>query len=138
MNLLVSGNPYSLLWGGELGSAWDINATQNWTNQLNSPDFFFDNDAVLFNDLSANPNVTLDVPVQPGQVTVSNNLVDYIISSPSGTGSITGPGGLTKAGTATLTLSSSNTFTGPVAINAGKVVAGAVSALGGKIGRAHV
>ena len=128
LTLVVTGNPYLLLWGGELGSAWDVNTTQNWTNRLdNSPQFYFDSDQVQFDDTSANPNVSLDVPVQPGGVTVNNNLSSYTFS---GSGMIAGPGGLAKNGTAQLTLNTSNTFLGPVAINAGLLTIGNGGALG--------
>lgn len=127
LNLDVTGNPFSLLWGGELGSPWDINTTQNWTNQLNNPDFFFDNDTVLFNDVSLNPYVTLDVTVQPGNVVFSNNVNAYTLA---GSGKITGPTGLAKQGTGTLTLSTSNDFTGPVTLNGGLLIAGNGGALG--------
>ena len=130
LDLVVTGTAYSLHWGGELSPAWDT-TTQNWTNQLNSPDLFNDSDNVRFDDNSANQSVTLDITAQPGQVVFSNNATTYTLS---GAGNISGAASLTKDGTGTLTLSTSNDFSGAVAINAGKVVAGALSALGGASG----
>ena len=127
LNLVVGGNPYSLRWTGLNQSAWDINTTQNWINQLSNPDYYFDADSVLFNDTSANPNITLDIPVQPGNVVFSNSVNAYSIT---GLGDITGLIGITKQGTGVLTIGTSNTFTGPVAISAGKVIAGSGGALG--------
>jgi autotransporter-associated beta strand protein len=127
VNLVVSGNSYALVWGGQVSPAWDINTTQNWTNQVNAADFFFDNDAVLFNDTSANPAVTLDVAAQPASVVFSNTVNNYTVS---GTGKISGMGGLTKQGTGTVTMNTTNDFTGPVTLSAGLFVAGSDGALG--------
>ena len=130
VNLVVTGNPYSLLWTGANGSIWDIDTTQNWTNQLNIADYYFDYDKVLFNDTAATTAVELDVPVQPGSMTFSNKTTAYTLYTVSGAGAINGATSLTKQGTNSLTINTTNNFTGPVAINAGLLVAGNASALG--------
>ena len=127
VNLRVSGSPYALRWTGQLGSAWDIDVTQNWINQLNAQDFYFESDSVLFDDSSANPNVTLDVTVKPGNVVFSNNVNAYTLT---GAGNISGPTGITKQGTGALTLATPNDFTGPVTVSAGLLIAGGNGALG--------
>ena len=135
LDLVVLGNPYSLLWTGATGSAWDVAGSFNWLNQLSNPDQFQPNDSVLFNDQSANPSVTLDVTVQPGNVVVSNNANAYTFS---GAGNITGPGGLTKQGSGTLTLSNTNDFTGLVTISGGLLILGNTNALGATNGVATI
>ena len=131
LNLVVSGQPAGLLWTGAIdGSTWDVNSYQNWLNLgTSAADTFLENDNVRFDDSSIYPNVNLAVDVQPGLMVVSNNVNPYVFGSYSGNG-IVGPGGLTKSGPGTLTLGTSNTFTGPVAINAGLVIAGAGTAFG--------
>jgi autotransporter-associated beta strand protein len=56
--------------------------------------------------------------VRPASLTANNSTKDFTIS---GAGSITGGTGLTKNGSGKLTLGTTNSFTGPVAINCGTV-----------------
>ena len=53
-------------------------------------------------------------------------------------GAITGTGGITKAGTGDVTLSGTNTYTGTTTVNAGSLIAGSNSALGGATGAVTV
>jgi autotransporter-associated beta strand protein len=83
--------------------------------------------AVLFNDTADTGLVNLTTTLSPYSLTVSNNSLNYTLS---GAGSLSGPGGLTKNGSAQLTLETANSFSGPVTVNAGTVLASAVNALG--------
>ncbi|HEU6447449.1 MAG TPA: autotransporter-associated beta strand repeat-containing protein, partial [Verrucomicrobiae bacterium] len=110
-------------------SAWDINTTANWLDtlnnstvyqQLNTP-YSFIGDSVLFNDDASGSSpitVSVNMMVSPASTTVSNNSKAYTIS---GTGSISGVGALTKAGSGTLTLATANSFAGGLNLNGGVV-----------------
>jgi fibronectin-binding autotransporter adhesin len=53
VNLVVTGEAASLTWTGDNGTAWDKNATQNWTD--GGSEVFFDQDQVTFDDSAAPP-----------------------------------------------------------------------------------
>ncbi|MBU6410403.1 MAG: hypothetical protein KGR98_08440, partial [Verrucomicrobia bacterium] len=126
--LVIAGN--NLKWAPVSSGVWDTN-TANWVNvnsSLAGP--FQQGDNVLFDDSgSAYPGVTIaaGVAVQPASLTVNADLTDYSIS---GAGKITGATGIEKDGAVALTISTTNDFTGPVAVNDGKLTVGAASALG--------
>jgi len=122
--LIDTVNP--LIWTGSNGTAWDIDTSLNWF-LVDSLATYHDQDIVLFDDNGGtNTSVSLNGQVTPAAVTV-NATIDYLIS---GSGGITGSAGLTKTNSGTLTLSTANTFTGPVTIDSGKVVLGNAAALG--------
>lgn len=98
--LVVSNDPGSLLWRGTNSSTWDLAAT-NWLNGA-TPDRFWRLDAVRFDDTATNGSVVLAGEVEPRDLIVSNVTRAYTFS---GTGSLTGPAGLVKSGSGTLTLS---------------------------------
>lgn len=113
----------SVVWRGN-GAAWDLAASQNWL-RAGSADVFVSGDNVTFDGSgAASPVVSLATTLPVSGLTV-NAANDYTFS---GTGGISGSGGLTKSGTGTLTLASANhSYTGPTVINGGVL---AVSALG--------
>ena len=115
--LSVTGNSANLIWAGDgTTNAWDIVTTANFTNG-GSPDKYFEGDAVTFDDTGSNtPAVLLATTVSPGVVTFNNTTKDYTLS---GAGGIAGGTGLTKNGSGTLTVTTTNSFAGPVAVNAG-------------------
>jgi autotransporter-associated beta strand protein len=126
--LNVVGNPHTLVWTGITNSTWDtIPGNLNWINSQNSADYFANGDNVTFNDSSGSPAV-VSIPglVLPGSVTVNANTYNVAFG---GTGSIGGNTGLTKTGTGTLTISNTNSYTDPTAIQAGTVVVGTSNAL---------
>jgi autotransporter-associated beta strand protein len=108
--------PATLVWVGTNGSAWDVNSTINWFNG-SAADKFYDLDNVIFNDTSTNGNVTISSVVQPGQVTVSNSVLNYSIG-----GELGGLAQLIKSGSGTLTLGGSNSFSGGTLINGGTII----------------
>jgi autotransporter-associated beta strand protein len=124
VRLVVTGNPQPLVWLGDgLNNFWDNTGTSsNWLNGVN-PDYFYDGDAVTFNNTGSNtPAINLQNDVLVSSATV-NATQDYEITS-SGTASIGSPGSLTKSGSGKLTLSVSNNYNAAVIINAGTVQVG--------------
>lgn len=71
--------------------------------------------------------IPTDVIVSPTAMTFANNALDYQIDGP---GSISGSGGLLKSGTGTVTINSTNSYSGNTVIAKGVLVAGASNALG--------
>ena len=108
----------SIVWAGT-NAKWDFLTTSDWLRTGNS-DVFALNDSVTFNAVGSAQNVvtlTGDLPV--GQMTVETGSNDY---SFTGTGSISGTGGLTKNGTGALKLvSATNGYTGRTIFNGGTV-----------------
>ena len=117
VNLIVSGssNP-NLVWTGGLnGNVWDVATTTNWFNGT-GPDVFYQEDGANFTDSGAtNPVVSLATVLYPTAVTV-NSSSNYTFT---GSGRISGLATLTKSGTGTLTLTTSNDFAGGIAVNGG-------------------
>jgi autotransporter-associated beta strand protein len=122
----VSGG--NLVWRGTDASSpynWDIGTTANFANGGTTVKFS-QSDNVTFDDTSANPSVYLMAGLQPGSVTISGNGNNYTFSDGTyaGLGKLTGPGGITKNGSSTLTIGTANNNTGPTVINGGTVVVG--------------
>src|SRR5208283_1628893 len=69
--------------------------------------------------------------VSPTSITFSNSAVNYTIS---GGGGISGPTGITMNGTGLVNLQTANSFTSPVAINAGALNISNAAALGNSSG----
>lgn len=125
VNLVVSGGAADLVWSGN-GSTnvWDILSPASWNA---GAERFYPSDAVLFDDSSANTAVTLTGTLQPSAVRV-DSAQDY---SFSGSGSIAGSTGLTKAGAGTLTLNNVNGYTGKTRVAQGTLKLGASGRLNG-------
>ena len=120
----------NLIWNktGAAPQLWDIQTTKSWNNtsSSNTSDVFFNGDKVTF-DNTAGVQTSVSIPngaaVSPSSITVNSTTNNFSISSP-GTGRITGSGNLTKSGSSTLTLATSNDYQGGTTINDnGKIVA---------------
>ena len=121
-------NGIPLTWTGAAGANWDVKTSVNWQDGSSNPEMFHFLDSVTFDSTgSAQPNVNIPAEVGPAGVTVSGNTVDY---SFTGSGFISGTGGLAKSGTSTLTLATANTYSGGSTLNAGRVRIGHNTALG--------
>ena len=117
-----------LVWRGDgSANAWNTTATGDWTNGVTSATYA-DAQIVVFNDSSTNPAVTITPnAVAPASMLVDTSLKAYTISGVVG---IIGTNTLTKAGTATLTLSSSNNYSGTTIVNGGTLKLGTNTAFG--------
>jgi fibronectin-binding autotransporter adhesin len=117
----------SLRWTGATDGNWDA-STPNWFYQGNTTNFF-SGAAALFTDNTTQSNISLLVPLSPGSVTVSNNLLHYTFG---GAGNIAGASALVKNGSSSLTLANQgmNAF-GNVIINNGTLQLGTGDSDGG-------
>ncbi|MFM1905062.1 MAG: hypothetical protein RLZZ440_2962, partial [Planctomycetota bacterium] len=113
---------------------WDVGTTANWVIPPSDPATFSNGDEAVFDDSAlGTTDVVLNTSVTPNGMIFDNSLLPYSVS---GTGAVTGPGGLLKKGTADTTVSTANTFTGGVRVEAGRLVVpvmgngGAASPLG--------
>ena len=104
-------------WTGAFDGNWDT-STQNWIDQLSSnPSNYVQGAPVLFDDTATGTTtVALVGTLTPGDVKFENNTFAYTLN---GAGKISGSTGLTKNGSADLTLHAANDFTGAVNLNGG-------------------
>jgi autotransporter-associated beta strand protein len=145
IDLTITAAPNQLTWSGVNGTNWDLSTT-NWINDANSAAIVFQQytnggviaaDGVNFDDTLTNDlvngqptNVNLTGTFNPFPVVV-NSTLPYSIA---GAGSIVGVGDIIKTNTGTLTLLTSNTFTGGLAINQGTVIVTNDFSLGTNVG----
>lgn len=108
-------------WDGTVDNIWNT-STLNWVDIVSSNSEAFTNgNPVLFNDAASGPGGTsllLNSTVTPGGTVFNNFSVDYAIT---GTGKISGSDGLTKTGSAALTLGTANDYTGVTDLQSGTV-----------------
>lgn len=112
----------NLTWAG--GEFWDVKISPNWTG---AGTFFHQLDAVTFGNTGAG-SVIIDGVLLPASVTV-NSSEDYSFTALAGS-QIGGTAALNKAGSGTLTLAGTNTFTGGVNITGGTLIPVGNQALG--------
>ncbi len=122
VNATFTGAPLDLVWAG--GHAlWDIGSTPAWNGNLET---FLIPDNVRFDDsASGNFAVTLTNSLYPSSLVISG-ATDYAFSGP---GRILGATALVKDGTSTLTLGTTNGYTGGTIIHGGTLKLGAATAL---------
>jgi autotransporter-associated beta strand protein len=125
--LNVTGNAATLSWQGANGNVWDLNNTTNWNNG-GVTDSFFNADAVIFDDTSANGNVDITGTVRPRSIIVTNSTTAYTVTSTNGL--VAGSTTLTKLGSGTLTLNGSNSFSGGTTVSDGTLVVNGSNAAG--------
>ncbi len=128
IDLNITGVPNQLAWNGVAGTAWNL-TTPNWMDTVGGAITVFKQytngsvvagDAVVLDDTLTNDFIN----PQPTNITlnstffvfpfVMNSTLPYSIS---GTGGIAGPTSLAISNTGSLTLLTSNSFTGGVSIN---------------------
>lgn len=133
IDLVVTANNDPLKWATGSG-VWDINATANWKDATGAATTYQQSgifaDSVLFEDSASGTSpitVTLNANPAPVSVTV-NSTKNFAIS---GAGGIGGSGSLTKSGSGTLTLATTNIFSGGLYLNGGILNFSALNNLGG-------
>jgi len=117
LRLTVTGDPATLTWTGSTSSNWDTTTANNWTGAASN--IFGSNDAVVFDDTSANHSITLIGTIAPRSI-VMNTTTGYNFA---GTG-IVGNGTLTKTGSGALTLAQTGagSYGGGTFLNGGSIV----------------
>ena len=145
IDLNVTTSPKFLTWYGAGNNNWDINATVNWKDggvdsiyQQYTNGATIVGDAVLFDDTLTNDFVN----PQPTNVNLTVGLSSFPVIFDStlpysfvGAGSLVGGGYLVKSNTGSLTIGTSNNFTGGTLIYGGSVIITNDSALGGSAGK---
>lgn len=146
IDLTITSTPNQLAWNGVNGTSWDL-TTANWTNTVAGGITVFQQytngsviagDSVLFDDTLTNDfinpqptNIVLNSTFYAFPVVV-NSTLPYSIA---GSGGITGVTSLVKSNTGSLSLLTSNSFTGGVFINdSGSLIITNDSALGASSG----
>ncbi len=148
VKLIVSGVANVLAWNNNAGNnEWDVQNSFNWTNLTTHVlDQFFTSDAVLLDDRGAQgPNPSTSLTIDAGQIVApsvitNNSTTNYTIS---GAGKISGGTSVVKMGPSTLTISTTNDFTGNFTVAAGAVqmngqLQGGSSPLGAANGTVYV
>ncbi|HEY1789809.1 MAG TPA: autotransporter-associated beta strand repeat-containing protein [Verrucomicrobiae bacterium] len=112
--------PSSLAWA-TCDGAWDF-ATANWTTG-GGPLTYHDGETVLFDDTAPclNPAVTLNTSVSPGNV-VFNNLTNSFTISGTGNIAMSSGGDLELVGGGTVTIATTNTYSGGTVVSAGSLL----------------
>jgi autotransporter-associated beta strand protein len=133
IDLVVSAFPGNLVWQGDgAANVWDSGTSSNWFNGA-SRSAFFPGDGVTFDDTSTNPTVNLSGTVSPGLITL-NGTKNYTFTN---SGKISGITGIIKNNTGTLTVLTTNTYTGSTEINAGAMQVGN-GAIAGSLGSGNI
>lgn len=137
LNVTFSRGPVT--WNTGSG-VWDTN-TPNWLDDTLTATTFVDTkDSVIFDDaggVTGNPTVTLNSTLSPLSVTMNSASHHYTLS---GSGGIGGAASLTldAANTQTLTLATTNTYSGNTTIDAGTLQLGAANVLPAGTGKGRV
>ena len=111
-----------LVWQGDGAlNQWLVGLTNEWTNALGAA-VFYSGDSVILDDTATNPVVNLVGPLAPATVAVTANVNNYTLQ---GNGQLAGAASLTKSGSGTLMLATTNTYSGGTTINpaSGSVIA---------------
>ena len=127
VGLVIPTTGVSLTWNSTAASAWDINASFNWSTGA-APSAFFNGNNITFPDgPGLHPPLTLNPTLTPPAIAVPSNPINDSLSR---TGTIAGTASLPKSGTSTLTLATPNTYSGGTILSAGTLIAANPEALG--------
>lgn len=130
ITLGISGD--TVTWTGAANGNWTtsvVGSPFNWktTGGLANTDFLA-SDEVIFDDAGATSAVEiLDANVSPSAITFNNSSINYTVSSAGGFGIASGT--LTKNGSGTVNLATTNTYTGTTSINGGTLQVSGGSAI---------
>jgi autotransporter-associated beta strand protein len=115
-----------VIWNG-WSDTWDLQTTPAW-NLKGSPVTFVANDTVVFDANGANnPVVKVMGTLTVGKILVDVSSNNYTLS---GSGNIGGNASLTKTGAGSLSLLTTNSFTGSTKISDGKITVGSLADAG--------
>ncbi|MEK7951110.1 beta strand repeat-containing protein [Luteolibacter soli] len=119
-----------LVWAGNgTTNNWDF-VSNNWKVGV-TPTAFVDGDPVTFDDTgSATPAVNVATNVATASLNVANSVNAYTIG---GTNTVTASGGLTKTGSASLTITAPTSFGSSVTVNAGDLALNGTSTTSGNL-----
>jgi|GEM_PF-832347 len=137
--LVLTNGPSPVTWTGTdpLGNTtfWDLDASTNWLAFKGFPSQHtsgYDNgDTVQFDDTGSQNIVSLrQTDMSPISVLVSNNVLNYTFT---GSGNLTGAGGLVKQGSASATFINTgvDTYRGSVSVQGGTLVFGSDNLISG-------
>ena len=140
--LTVVGNPNNLVWNNNGNDAlWNVQSSFDWTNlTTHAEDQFFASDSVTFDDTistALHPATTISIAqtVFPSVITNNSSANSYTLA---GGGKISGGASIVKSGSSTLTLKTTNDFTGNVTITGGTLKGGANGSMGATNGTIYV
>lgn len=121
IELVVTGSQY-LSWTGWPANDWDLSGADNWVyGGSGLPTSFINSESVVFDDTATNYAVNVAAAVAPGGISFSNNTRNYLFS---GSGKITGGTTLSQFGNGTVTLTTTNDYTGLTLVNGGTLQLG--------------
>lgn len=125
VDVLITDTP-GIKWTGALSSDWNIAGTYNWTKNgisTNYNEMAGVGPQVFFDDTAANTAVNLTTTVSPDGIVAQNGTKTYTFS---GSGKLSGAGGMSKQGAGTLILANTtpNDYAGLTAVSAGTVQIG--------------
>jgi autotransporter-associated beta strand protein len=132
IDLTVGSGSATLTWTGGTNGNWDTATAGNWLNG-SSAATYADPNSAIFPDLAGGASsITVKAGgVSPATVVFSNNSTTYSLSNAGGdTVGINGSTGIAINGSAGVTFAGANSFTGPIAINAGTLTISNGNALG--------
>ncbi len=131
LDLQVNGTDGTVVWVGGNGSAWDTTTTGNWKLSSDGSATLFNNltnNAVQFDDTASNSTINIAAGhVTPASVVFYNSTVNYTLQGSYG---IAGAAALSKNGVGTLTINTTNSYSGGTTLNAGTLALGADNVLG--------
>jgi len=117
----------ALTWVGSPTNDWDLAGSLDWVlTGTSTPASYVDVSPLLFDDTATNFSVNLAGTVQPYTVVFTNFLNNYTVG---GAGGIAGAVSLVKQGTATVTLATTNSYTGNTTVAAGTLALGSSAAI---------
>ena len=118
----VNGTDFPV-WSGALNGAWALGVqggAENWvlgSNAALSTEFRLSDNVVFSDQPTTDQVVTINgSDVTPASVTFNNSVRNYTLSGANG---ITGNAAVVKSGTATVTISNTNSFAGAVSVTGG-------------------
>ncbi|HWH68661.1 MAG TPA: autotransporter-associated beta strand repeat-containing protein, partial [Candidatus Sulfotelmatobacter sp.] len=108
--------PLDLAWRGTINSTWDTSTANWWETSSGIEAPFTTGDRVTFDDAgSAASLVNLSETIMPKSLTI-NATASYTLT---GNGKLSGASGLTKLNAGTLTVTTTNDYTGPTYLGGG-------------------